>query len=201
VRLGGLPPREDLRSSASNVEKQTTEGGEALAVEHDSSWYAVWTHSHCENLVAQQLGGRGVAAFLPEVNMWSTRGGTMRLIKAPMFPGYLFVRTPMDKRTYLEMLKVRGIVRVLEGGWSKLTAIPDAEISTIEQVVRSEMPVLPHAHIQEGERVRVTTGPLAGVEGMFVSDNPAKGRLIVSVGLLGRSVAVEVDCTSVVPAN
>jgi transcriptional antiterminator NusG len=101
------------------------------------------------------------------------------------------------RQTYIETLKVRGVAGVLDGGWTRLTPIPDNEIQGIQHVVRAEVPVLPHAHIQEGDRVRVTAGPLAGVEGFFVSDQRSRGRLIVSVGLLGRSVAVEVDCTAV----
>ena len=167
----------------------------------DANWYAVWTHSHCEQLVAEQLGGKGVDAFLPQVNVWSKRGGAMRLQKVPMFPSYLFVRTPMDKQAYIDVLKVRGVVRVLEGGWTRLTAVPNYEIEALQHVVRADVPVLPHAHIQGGDRVRVTEGALAGVEGWFVSDNRAKGRLVVSVGLLGRSVAVELDCTAITAAS
>jgi transcriptional antiterminator NusG len=178
-------------------ESRQIEGGEAQMVPQDDNWYAVWTQSHCEHVVAQQLDAKGVQAFLPEVQMWSKRAGTMRLIKAPMFPGYLFVRTAMTKRTYIDMLNVRGLVRVLERGWTALTPVPETEISTLQHVVRAELPVLPHAHLHQGDRVRVTDGPLAGVEGVFVNDNQSKGRLVVSVGLLGRSVAVEVDCTSV----
>jgi transcription antitermination factor NusG len=163
----------------------------------DEAWYAVWTQSHCERLVAQQLAAKEFAAFFPEVNVWSKRAGVMRLIKAPMFPNYLFVRSPMDKTRYLEMLKVRGLVRVLERGWAKLTPVPDVEIDAVQRVAQSDVPVLPHPHIACGARVRICDGALSGLEGVFLHDRPNKGRLIVSVSLLGRSVAVDMDCTSV----
>ena len=170
-----------------------TEGGEALAV----SWYAVWTHSHCEQSVSHQLSSKGFAAFLPEMHVWSKRAGGQRLIRVPMFPGYLFVHDEMDKTSYIEILKSRGVVRILEDGWTRLTPVPDAEIDAIQQVVHAEVPVFAHDHLAEGDRVQVVEGPLSGIEGVFVQDKLTKGRLVLTVDLLGRSVAVEVDCTAV----
>jgi transcription termination/antitermination protein NusG len=165
------------------------------------AWYAVWTQSHFEQAVSQQLSAKGFAAFLPEISMWSKRGGDKRLIRVPMFPGYLFVRDTMEKQSYIEILKARGVVRVLEDGWTRLTAIPDDEIDAIRQVVAADVPVFPHVHLTHGDRVEVTDGPLAGLQGFFVQDRPAKGRLVLNVDLLGRSVAVEVDCTAVKACN
>jgi transcription antitermination factor NusG len=161
------------------------------------AWYAVWTQSHFEQAVSQQLSAKGFAAFLPEVSLWSKRGGDKRLIRVPMFPGYLFVRDAMEKQSYIEILKARGVVRVLEDGWTRLTPIPDDEIDAIRRVVAADVPVFPHVHLAHGDRVEVTDGPLAGLQGLFVQDRPAKGRLVLNVDLLGRSVAVEVDCTAV----
>jgi transcription antitermination factor NusG len=174
-----------------------TERGEALV---DHAWYAVWTKSHCERLVLDQLSAKGFSAFLPEVGMWSKRQGRMHVVPAPMFPGYLFVRDRMDKQAYIEMLKVRGVVRILEDGWSRLTPIPNQEVESVERVMQAGVPVFRHA-LQEGDRVRVKDGPLGGVEGVFIQDKPGTGRLIVSVGLLGRGISVEVDGTSVTPCS
>jgi transcriptional antiterminator NusG len=174
-----------------------TERGEALA-EH--AWYAVWTKSHCERLVFDQLAAKGFKAFLPEIGMWSKRQGRMHVVPAPLFPGYLFVRDQMDKHAYIEMLKVRGVVRILEDGWNRLTPIPTQEVESVERVLQAKVPVFRHA-LHEGDHVRVKDGPLAGVEGVFVQDKPNTGRLIVSVGLLGRGIAVEVDGTSVTPCS
>jgi len=90
------------------------------------AWYAVWTQSHFEQSVSQQLSAKGFDAFLPEMNVWSKRNGDQHLIKVPMFPGYLFVRDEMDKNSYIEILKARGVVRILEDGWTRLTPVPDA---------------------------------------------------------------------------
>jgi transcription antitermination factor NusG len=181
--------------------KSQTEGGEALAVSDavvpSEAWYAVWTHSHCEQSVSQQLSAKGFSAFLPEMSVWSKRGGIKRLIRVPMFPGYLFVRDTMEKKSYIEILKARGVVRILEDGWTRLTPIPDHEIDAIQQVVGADVPVYPHEHLAHGDHVEVTEGPLSGVMGLFVQNKPTKGRLVLNVDLLGRSVAVEVDCTAV----
>ena len=76
-----------------------------------------------------------------------------------------------------------------------------ASQSAIRQVLDAGMPVLAHSYLREGHRVRITHGPLAGVEGILVHNNLHKGLLVVSVELLQRSVAVEVDCTLVVPVG
>lgn len=169
-------------------------------MDQPDAWYAIWTRSHCERLVCDQLAALGFSAFLPELGIWSKRQGQMHVVPMPMFPGYLFVRQRMDKHAYIKMLTVRGLVRILENGWTRLTPVPDDEVQSIERVAESGVPMFPHA-LHEGDRVRVTTGPLTGVEGVFVQDRPDSGRLIVSVGLLGRGIAVEVDCTSITPLS
>jgi transcriptional antiterminator NusG len=114
-----------------------------------------------------------------------------------MFPGYLFLRHAMEKRSYVEILKVRGIVRILEGGWNRLTPIAQEEVGAIQQLVESGVAVFPHVYFRQGDRVRVVDGPLTGLEGMFLRDKPNRGRLVVSVNLLQTSVAVEVDAAFV----
>lgn len=163
------------------------------------AWYAVWTRSHCERLVVDQLAAKGFTAFLPEMGTWSKRQGQMHVVSTPMFPGYLFVRQRMDKHAYIEMLKVRGLVRILEDGWNRLTPIAEQEVAAVQRLVEARVPVFPHGPLHEGDRVRVTEGPLKDVEGTFIQDKPGCGRLVVSIGLLGRGVAVEVDGTSVTP--
>jgi transcription termination/antitermination protein NusG len=164
-------------------------------------WYAVWTRSHCEHVVAQQLSSKGFEVFLPEIDTWSRRAGETRLIRVPLFAGYLFVRTAIDKQRHLELLTAHGVVRVLGESWDRLATIPDAEVEALQRVLAARLPVLPHAHLASGDRVTVVDGPLAGVEGIFIHDRPQKGRLVLSIDLLGRSVAVEVDCAAVVPCS
>ena len=161
-------------------------------------WYAIWTRSNCERLVAQQLAAKGFPAFLPEMSTRTRRAGKSHVVQVPMFPGYLFVQHAMEKASYVEILKARGIVRILEGGWNRLTPVAEEEVGAIQRLITAGVPVFPHAYFREGDRVKVVEGPLAGVEGVFLRDKQ-RGRLVVSVNLLRTSVAVEVDCAFVEP--
>lgn len=163
-------------------------------------WYALYTRSHCEQLVYDQLVAKGFSLFLPKIAVWSQRGGTRHLISLPMFSGYLFLHHIMDKLSYIDVCKARGLVRILGERWDCLATVPEAEIEAIERVLRAHVPVLPHAYLREGQRMRITQGPLAGVEGILVNTKPTKGMLVLSIDLLQRSVAVEVDCSVVVAA-
>jgi transcription antitermination factor NusG len=117
-----------------------------------------------------------------------------------MFPGYLFLLHTMDKASYREVAKTRRLVKVLGDGWDSLAVVPPGEIETIQKVHSSNILARRHEYLREGERVRITQGLLAGVEGIFLRSKPNKGLLVVSIELLQRAVAVEVDCTLVVPA-
>ena len=183
----------------------TTNG--VLAVEaaaahtgRDTTWHVLWTHSHCEQLVCDQLSTKGFHPFLPQIEVWSVRGGRRRLIDAPMFPGYLFLNDALDKRGHIEVCKARGLARILGEGWERPAVVPDAEIAAIRQLAASRVPVFAHPYLREGRRVRIVSGPLADVEGILVRARPEKGLLVLSVHILQRSVAVEVDGAQVVPA-
>jgi transcription termination/antitermination protein NusG len=162
-----------------------------------AAWYAVWTRSHCEQLVGDQLAARGFQLFLPKATVWSRRGGKRRQIPVPLFPGYLFVHHALDKRSHTEIVKARGVVKVLGDGWRRPAAIGDDVIDAIRRLEGAGAPVFPHRHLREGDRVRIIGGPLEGLEGFFVRGRSDKGLLVLSVELLQRSVAVEVDCTLV----
>jgi transcriptional antiterminator NusG len=195
-----------------------TEGGEALQrdvtsdsdqpVEDDGppapasgqappQWYALYTRSHCEQLVCDQLMAKGFSIFLPKMEVWSRRGGIRHRISTPMFPSYLFLHHIMDKVSFIEVCKVRGLVRILGERWDRLSVIPETEIEAIHRVLCAELPMISHPYLRDGQRVRILHGPLTGVEGILVQSKPTKGLLVLSIELLRRSVAVEVDATVV----
>ncbi|HTM11128.1 MAG TPA: transcription termination/antitermination NusG family protein [Verrucomicrobiae bacterium] len=198
-----------------------TEGGEALSLDMksdaeqllwlvdeeedraahgDPKWHALWTRSHCEQLVHDQLAAKHFEAFLPKINIWSRRGGLRCLTQIPLFPGYLFIHHAIDKQSYNEICKTRGLVRILGERWDRLASIPEKEIESIKRVLDSSLQAMPHAYVREGQRVRISRGPLKDIEGMLLRIKPEKGLFVVSVDLLQRSVAVEIDCTLVVAA-
>jgi transcription antitermination factor NusG len=158
-------------------------------------WRVAWTRSNCEQLVYEQLVTKGFDLFLPTAEAWSRRGRVRVRGRVPLFRGYLFLRHAVDKASYLEVCKARGLVRLLGQRWDQLEIVPDSEIDAIQKLVHSKLPVFPYPFLREGQRVRITDGPLTDVEGILVRGNPKKGLVVVSVELLQRSVAVQLDCT------
>ena len=190
--------------------RDKTEGGEALTVDLQrwedtplaprASWYAIWTRSHSEQLVADQLTVKGLQVFLPKMSIWSRRGGVRHAIQVPFFSGYVFLHEVVNKHVYIEVLKARGVVRILGDRWDSLSPIADAEIDGLQQAADARLTIMSHPYLQEGQRVRITDGPLKDVEGILVQNKSKKGLLVLSVELLRRSVAVQIESVSVVPA-
>lgn len=158
-------------------------------------WFALQARSRHENAVAMQLQGKGYDPFLPLYKVrrrWSDR---IKEIELPLFPGYLFCRfNPSDR---LPILVTPGIVQIV--GIAK-TPVPieETEIANIRTAVESDLPKQVWPFRQVGQRVRVEYGPLQGLEGLLLSIK-GRHRLILSVTLLQRSVAVEVDESWVSP--
>lgn len=163
-------------------------------------WHVLWTRSNFERIVAEELTAKGYEAFLPMVEQWSKDGKGQHTCLIPMFRGYLFLHHAVDKHDYIDICKTKGLVSILGARWDRLAYVPDSEIESIRLAVESRLPATPYPFLEEGDRVRLTRGSLAGAEGILVKNESDKGLFVISVNLLRRSVAVEVDCTNVVPA-
>ncbi|TSC74696.1 MAG: transcription antitermination protein [Parcubacteria group bacterium Gr01-1014_33] len=175
--------------------------GEIAAVENkiELLWYGLYTRSHCEDVVCDQLRARGFTVFLPKYDKASRRAGVQNLIRVPIFPGYLFLRTAMDKGTFLKIRETRGLVRILGGRWDKLCPIPEEEIRAIQMVSEAHLKASRYPYLRDGDRVRITSGPLKDLEGIYLAQKRQKGLFIISVELFRQSVAVEIDYTRVTP--
>jgi transcriptional antiterminator NusG len=179
----------------------STKGGEACVSESTTlAWHVLWTRSHYEQLVHDQLLAKGFQPYLPTLDVWSRRRGLRHRVRVPMFPGYVFLHDVLDKHRDVEVRKARGVVTVLGDRWDRRAVVPDAEMQGIEKLTQSRLPAFAHPFLANGQRVRISRGPLADVEGILLRTKPNKGLLLLSIELLQRSVAVEVDCTLVVPA-
>jgi transcription antitermination factor NusG len=165
----------------------------------ESCWHVLWTRSHCEQLVHDQLVAKGYTSFLPKIGRWSRRDGLRYLARVPMFPGYLFLCHPIDKLSYIDVCKSKGLVRILGQRWDRLATIPEREIDSILKVVSADMPAMPHPYLRQGQRVRVIHGPLKSAEGILLKSEPETGQLVLSIDLLHRSIVVPIDCTQVTP--
>jgi transcription antitermination factor NusG len=114
-----------------------------------------------------------------------------------MFPSYLFVHDVLDKQRLIACLRVEGVVAVLGASWKQPAVVDDSEIEAVQRIVDNDLAVRPHPYLRAGMHVRVVRGPLTGLGGILVRD--AEGdRLVVSVEIFQRSVAVEIDAHSVV---
>jgi len=158
-------------------------------------WYAAYTCANHEKRVAQQLIERQVEHFLPlyrSVRRWSDR---RMQIDLPLFPGYVFVRLALRDR--VRVLQIPSVVRLVGFGGLP-TALPDQEMEAMRNGLLRQLRLEPHPYLTIGRRVRLTSGPLMGLEGILVR---RKGllRLILSLDLIQRSIAVEVDSADVEP--
>jgi transcription antitermination factor NusG len=155
------------------------------------SWYAIRVQSKFESLVSAALRAKGYEEFLPLytcTRKWSDR---MKKVDLPLFAGYLFCRFDAQERL-LPILTTPGVFRIVSAGRTPV-AVADDEIASLQAICRSGLQALPSPFLSVGSRVYVEDGPLAGVEGIVTESRDKKYRLVVSVQLLQRSVAVEID--------
>src|SRR5947208_4637780 len=152
-------------------------------------WFAVQTRTRYENFAAKQLAGRGYEFFLPFYLCklrWSDR---MQELEMPLFPGYLFCRfNALDR---LPILTTPGVIQIVGIGKTPIP-VDEEEVNALQTAVRTGVPRHPWPFLKVGERVRVKDGPLSGLEGILLNFK-RRYRLVLSVSLLQRSVAVEVD--------
>lgn len=151
-------------------------------------WYALYTRCHHERTTNKILTDNGLVTFLPEILVPSRRKDRKLLIKRPLFPNYLFVRLDGNKENWLKVYRTHGFVRIC--GNERPTPIPDEDINSIKIFVQSDRNIYPLPFLVVGSKVKVVAGPLAGAIGVLLKEDPKKRRLVVSVELMGQSVAV-----------
>ena len=163
----------------------------------DPRWYAVCTFSNHEKRVGDQLRERGMEHFLPlydSVRRWKDRRVQLQL---PLFPGYVFVHLALRDR--LRVLNIPSVARLVGFGGPPV-ALPDNEMEALRSSLASQLRAEPHPYLKVGRRVRVANGPLAGLEGIVVRKKKQL-RFVLSLDLIMRSVAVEIDEIDLVPAD
>ena len=156
---------------------------------NDLLWYAAYTSANHEKRVAEQLLQRSVDHFLPlyeSMRRWKDRKVRLQL---PLFPGYVFVRLALSDR--LLVLQVPGVAKLV-GFNGTPTALPQEEIDALKKGLVCGVRAEPHPFLSVGRRVRVKGGPLEGVEGI-VTRRKNRLRLVISLDLIRRAAAVEID--------
>jgi transcription antitermination factor NusG len=170
------------------------------SIEELSLWYCIHTRSRHEEMVFLRLEDKRMHAFLPKLEVWSRRKDRRKKIQKALFPGYLFVHEILDPFHRLEILKTPGVVRIL-GNEKGPVPVPDIQIESIRTILDGKSAVSPFPYLKEGQIVRVVEGPLKGCEGFLLKIKEGREKLIISVDLLQRSVAVEIDGASVEPVS
>jgi transcriptional antiterminator RfaH len=162
----------------------------AQETSHDNTrWFAAWTRSRQEKSAASVLDSIGIESFLPlksEIRQWSDRKQTVAM---PLFSGYLFVRMSLTGQERLDVLKTPGIAGIV-GNQTGPLAVPDQQIEEIRRVLESQSAFEVEPLLQEGDRVRVASGPLAGIEGKLVRRN-SSAYLAISIEILERRATIQ----------
>ena len=161
----------------------------------EGPWYVTCTSPRHEKRVSQQLQERGIASFLPlyaSVRRWKDR---RKVLELPLFPGYVFVQ--MNPRNRLDLLRLPGVLGLIcfQGKPAEVARI---EIDNLRQGLSDRSLVQPHPFLSSGRRVRIRSGPMTGVEGIFVRKRD-QTRVVLSISLIQRSVSVEIDEADVEP--
>lgn len=158
-------------------------------------WYAIYTCPRHEKRVAEQMKARHLEGFLPvyrALHRWKDR---IKQLELALFPGYVFVRLALRDR--LRVLEIPSVVSFVSFQ-GKPAPLPQDEIESLRRGLMGCVRMEPHPYLQSGCRVRVRSGPMSGLEGILLKRKEGL-RLVVSVEILMRAVAVEVDEADVEP--
>ncbi len=159
-------------------------------------WYAIHTRSRHEKLVARQFLEKQIEAFLPlctEVHRWKDR---YKKVEVPLFSGYVFAQFASGSLRRQAVLKTTGVIRIVGFG-QRDEPVPDEQIDALRRVLESDALLQKHRYLRVGQRVKVISGALAGVEGILKRIK-GNARLVIAVEPIRQAVAVELSGYEVV---
>lgn len=158
-------------------------------------WHAVYTRSRFEKKVNEQFCKKNIECYLPLHNVrrrWSDRVVELEL---PLFASYLFVKITPKSNDFFQIYDTRGVVTILGNNGNPLY-ISEEEIMSIKKSLSLKKTITSIPHLQKGKRVKVTAGPLCGVEGVFEKYG-RKNRLFITIESIGQSIIVDIDSLDV----
>jgi transcription termination/antitermination protein NusG len=188
----------DLSSDTSPILNPESPFGPQKGANEEELWFAVYVQVNHEREVAKRLEQKYIDSFLPLIERWSKRKDRRKKVSVPLFPGYVFVRTMLDNYTHVHILKTPGALTLIGNSEGPLS-IPHFQIESLQTMLKSPEPINLNPYLREGDWVHVVRGPLSGCVGILLRHNPKKGRLVVSVDIICRSVSVELDVEDVEP--
>jgi transcription antitermination factor NusG len=167
------------------------------SVTDGARWFALQVRTRWEGSTAVLLSGKGYQTLLPTYQTKKRWNGKIRQLNAPLFPGYVFCQFDAQKR--LPILVTPGVISVVGRGRIPLP-VDDGEIAAIQTVVSSGLHAEPWPYLELGQKIRIESDALEGLEGILINFK-GNHRIIVSVSLLRRSVALEIDRSCVKPVG
>ncbi len=188
-----------MTDNGNNVLVPSEAGNGLLPTPDEREWYALYVQVNHEKEVVKRLEQKELDCFLPLMETWSKRKDRRKKIQLPMFPGYVFVHVLLDSYANLTIVKTPGALSLLHNSEGPLS-IPSYQVENLQTMIESVQPLQIHSYLKEGDWVHVVRGPLTGCIGILNRMDPRKGRLIVSVDIIKKSVSVELDLEDVEPA-
>lgn len=155
----------------------------------EKSWFAAQVRPGRELSVHDSLVSKGYEVFSPRYKTrrkWSDR---VKEVDVPFFPGYVFCR--VGATSYAKVVTTYGVIRIVSF-CGRPTPIPDSDIESVRKLAECAQMARPWPYSRVGQEVVVKSGPLRGMVGNVVAVKN-KYRIIVSIHLLQRSIAAEID--------
>ncbi len=157
--------------------------------QHTECWYAIRVRTGYESLAARALEWKHIKCLLPvssEMRLWGKR---RQKVLVPAFPGYLFAQFGMPRK--LDVLTSPGVMSIVGFGGNP-APISQFEIDSIKTIVTAGAEVKSEPFLAAGDCVEVVAGALCGLRGFLLAVK-GQARVVISVSLLQRSVAIEID--------
>lgn len=179
---------------ATSVEESKVSYGK---VDSRPQWFAAYTIPRHEKRVQELLTERGIENFLPiyrSARQW--KKSCPAVLDLPLFPTYVFVRIARVARG--SVLSVPGVLSIV-GSPRNPWPLPDSEMEALRLGIQTRK-IEPHTYLKFGERVRIKTGLMSGVEGILVRKKN-EFRVVLTIDAIMRSVAVEIDLDDVEVAD
>jgi transcription antitermination factor NusG len=174
------------------------ESGQGFALATTKQWFAVYTVCRHEKRVASHFGHRAIEYYLPlyrSQRRW--KDGSKVVLDQPLFPGYVFVCIGREQR--VPVLEVPGVLWVVGNSGSQPTPLPEFEIETLRSAL-DPLRAEPYLLLAAGQRVRIRSGALSGIEGIVVRQKNSL-RVVITLELILQSIAVEVDAYDLEPID
>jgi transcription antitermination factor NusG len=150
-------------------------------------WHLLHTRSRQEKILAESMAAKGIGVYLPLVDVTRTYGRRKASVGLPLFPGYVFLKGPLDDAYEADRTKrVAGIIHVVNQAqlaW---------ELRNLALALAARVPLDPYPYLRKGVRVEIRSGPLAGIQGI-VESRLKRDRLLLQIDVLGQATSLEID--------